>query len=236
MPIWNKSKTKGCKNDILDLSPTQSLGRSDNSSVCKLSKDENIPDNKQVLSAAIGTLNAIVPVMSCDQKPSNKKRLNLKTRAPFSKTETNEQKMPNAVKATVSSEDVEKIQSLPVNKDNSKQNILNEESLSIKSCPVCKCDFRSLDSDFKNFNSDTEINEHINKCLDNAKTDSKISNPCEYCQLCGKDISKFSTVRRQQHMNRCCDNLEKTQPKPKKVVSSILCPICGKPFKTTKVQ
>ena len=198
-------------------------------------------------------INNTVPTVACDagKKPPKKKRLNLRCRAVGSKNKTIEQKLQKALKDTDSSEDTEKQQSLSVknilnsgdNLDRGFQNNLrgntteeeDVENSSLKSCPVCEYDFTSLDSDFSNLDSNAEINEHINKCLD-GRNETKTSNPKEHCQICGKDISKYNTVQCQQHMNRCCDKQEQTQPKPKSEETSFLCPICGKPFKTAKVR
>lgn len=180
-------------------------------------------------------------------KPSKKKRLNLRTKA-ISKVQTtdSEQKVQTN-KGTDSSEDNEKQQSLSVksnlhNDHLDRKNDYNdghiaskareEISSSVKCCPVCEYDFANVDSDFSNASSDADINDHINKCLDSKKSEMKSPSPCEVCQLCGKDISKYNTVRRQQHINRCCDKSEKTKPQ----VTSFSCPICGKSFKTTKVR
>ena len=185
--------------------------------------------------------------MSCDdnQKPPKKKRLNLRCKAAASKDKTIEHKMLNALKDTDSSEDIEKQQtSRSVLKCNNLvkgvQNSVGEEdstskeedveNTNLKSCPVCKYDFTCLDSDFSNLDSDREINEHINRCLD-GQTVTKIPSPREHCQICGKDITKYNTAQRQQHINRCCDKVEQTKPEE----TSLSCPICGKPFKTTKV-
>ena len=181
-------------------------------------------------------------------KPSKKKRLNLRTKAASSKEEnTDSEQKVQSDKETDSSGDNEKQPSLLVRtklhddhlhrkSDDSDERIASkateEIGSSIKCCPVCKYDFTGVDSDFSSVSSDAKINDHINKCLDSKKSEMKRSSPCEVCQLCGKDISKYNTVRRQQHINRCCDKLEKTKPQ----VTSISCPICGKSFKTTKVR
>lgn len=183
-------------------------------------------------------------------KPSiKKKRLNLRTKAASSKAgSTDSEQRIQTDKETDLSEDSNEIQTTISVKSNLHDEHLdgtsdcNDEgtalkaidkiSSNIKCCPVCKYDFTSMYSDFSNLSSDSEINDHINKCLDSEKAQTKPSSPCEVCQICGKDLSKYNTVRRQQHINRCCDESEKTKPE----VTSICCPICGKPFKTTKVR
>ncbi len=258
MRTSTKPKTKNFTNGKLPVGSisTHNLVLHKVSNSHNVSKDENIPYNKQELSA-IRKLETTVPTMSSHdgKKPLKKKRLNLrsKTAASNSKAETIEHKKETALKDTDSSEDAEKQQNPSVKnnlkcdkldrvsensggRSDSASNEMNGQSSSIKCCPVCKYDFTSLDSDFSNLDSDAEINEHINKCLDSERTETKSSNPNEHCQLCGKDISKYNTVQRQQHINRCCDELEKPQPKTIPEVTSLLCPICGKPFKTSRVR
>ena len=169
-------------------------------------------------------------------KPSiKKKRLNLRTKIASSKVETtdSEQRIQTDKESDLS-EDNERqtTKSSDCNDEGNALKAIGKISSNIKCCPVCKYDFTSMYSDFSNLSSDSEVNDHINKCLDSEKAQTKPSSPCEVCQICGKDLSKYNTVRRQQHINRCCDESEKTKPE----VNSICCPICGKPFKTTKVR
>ncbi|XP_029326617.1 structure-specific endonuclease subunit SLX4 isoform X3 [Mus caroli] len=53
-----------------------------------------------------------------------------------------------------------------------------------------------------------------------------------FCQMCQKNLSAMNMTRREQHVNRCLDEAEKAQrPAPPRIPD---CPICGKPFLTTK--
>ncbi|XP_043831250.1 structure-specific endonuclease subunit SLX4 isoform X2 [Dromiciops gliroides] len=55
-----------------------------------------------------------------------------------------------------------------------------------------------------------------------------------FCQICQKDLSAMNATRREQHVNRCLDESEKLL-EPASIVPKIPdCPICGKPFTTTK--
>ncbi|XP_064009512.1 structure-specific endonuclease subunit SLX4-like isoform X2 [Pogoniulus pusillus] len=55
-----------------------------------------------------------------------------------------------------------------------------------------------------------------------------------FCQICQKDLSAMNTTRREQHVNRCLDQLEEAQvsSSSKPVVPE--CPICGKQFQTSQ--
>ncbi|XP_027738563.1 structure-specific endonuclease subunit SLX4 isoform X2 [Empidonax traillii] len=53
-----------------------------------------------------------------------------------------------------------------------------------------------------------------------------------FCQICQKDLSAMNSMRREQHVNRCLDEMEaaQTSSSSKPVVPE--CPICGKQFQT----
>ncbi|XP_076793379.1 structure-specific endonuclease subunit SLX4 isoform X2 [Arvicanthis niloticus] len=53
-----------------------------------------------------------------------------------------------------------------------------------------------------------------------------------FCQMCQKNLSAMNVTRREQHVNRCLDEAERAlRPAPPQIPD---CPICGKPFLTTK--
>lgn len=112
------------------------------------------------------------------------------------------------------------------------------ELTDIQCCPVCR-------SDVSLFESDIELNKHVNNCLDNLNVDStssrKTSTTSDYkevyfCQICGKDMNRYSTIQRQQHLNRCCDNTEQAQNQATTSPKQLACLICGKIIKTFKVR
>lgn len=116
-----------------------------------------------------------------------------------------------------------------------------------QTCPICGMTFLPTE------NMDA-INQHINGCLDkdsgNRITEDGLSEPTGesiredlfFCQLCQKDLSKMNSQRRQQHINRCCDQASKAKEIPHvnevggQTSNLLQCPICGKRFKSSKVN
>lgn len=114
----------------------------------------------------------------------------------------------------------------------------------IQVCPVCSFTFLATDE------MDV-INKHINSCLDggsgssnreNVTSDATFESVGEelcFCQLCQKDLTRMNSQRRQQHINRCCDEASKSEETPplvNTVPPQVQCPICGKGFKSLKVS
>uniref|UniRef100_A0A8C0IVT9 Structure-specific endonuclease subunit SLX4 n=1 Tax=Chelonoidis abingdonii TaxID=106734 RepID=A0A8C0IVT9_CHEAB len=55
-----------------------------------------------------------------------------------------------------------------------------------------------------------------------------------FCQICQKDLSAMNATRREQHVNRCLDEMEKSQASSSSNPQVPECPICGKQFHTPK--
>ncbi|XP_034986341.2 structure-specific endonuclease subunit SLX4 isoform X1 [Zootoca vivipara] len=57
-----------------------------------------------------------------------------------------------------------------------------------------------------------------------------------FCQICQKDLSAMNSVRREQHVNRCLDDLEGPLPAPPAARGPVVpeCPICGKGFSSLR--
>ncbi|XP_074136088.1 structure-specific endonuclease subunit SLX4 isoform X3 [Sminthopsis crassicaudata] len=55
-----------------------------------------------------------------------------------------------------------------------------------------------------------------------------------FCQICQKDLSAMNATRREQHVNRCLDESEKSLESASIAPKIPECPICGKPFTTLK--
>ena len=64
-----------------------------------------------------------------------------------------------------------------------------------------------------------------------------------FCQICQKDLSKMNSQRRQQHINKCCDQMEKASKEEKVRATgrddakkkAFTCPFCSQEFKSRKV-
>ncbi|KAJ8283535.1 hypothetical protein COCON_G00023850 [Conger conger] len=55
-----------------------------------------------------------------------------------------------------------------------------------------------------------------------------------FCQICQRDLSALSPLRRTQHINRCLDESEGSGPAAPAPPAVPECPICGKMFKSQK--
>lgn len=65
-----------------------------------------------------------------------------------------------------------------------------------------------------------------------------------FCQICQKDLTRFTITRRQQHINRCCDKVRNKEPKTlaaadaedSKTAAEFICVLCKKTFTTENVS
>ncbi|XP_074866451.1 structure-specific endonuclease subunit SLX4 isoform X2 [Carettochelys insculpta] len=55
-----------------------------------------------------------------------------------------------------------------------------------------------------------------------------------FCQICQKNLSAMNATRREQHVNRCLDEMEKSQAPSSSNPPIPECPICGKQFHVPK--
>ncbi|XP_074742400.1 structure-specific endonuclease subunit SLX4 isoform X3 [Strix uralensis] len=55
-----------------------------------------------------------------------------------------------------------------------------------------------------------------------------------FCQICQKNLSAMNTTRREQHVNRCLDEMEEAQMSASSRPLVPECPICGKQFQTSQ--
>ena len=62
-----------------------------------------------------------------------------------------------------------------------------------------------------------------------------------FCQICQKELTRYSTTQREQHINRCCDKVEEAQEEDGRAggemdKSGLICVLCKKTLKTEKVS
>ena len=62
-----------------------------------------------------------------------------------------------------------------------------------------------------------------------------------FCQICQKELTRYSTAQREQHINRCCDKVEEAQeedgrPGGEVEKSGHICVLCKKTLKTDRVR
>lgn len=105
-------------------------------------------------------------------------------------------------------------------------------------CPICKT-FQAEDI--------ATLTTHANSCIDSLggrdTADGELDE--KQCQICKKDISKYTAAQKMQHINRCCDkssSRSKTEPSadtsdfvPAALTNERACPTCKKIFKSKKV-
>ena len=213
-------------------------------SLHQLHVDENIAHNMQ--AGGINTAGENDKESAVDRsekrKTLRKKLLNLKKGKTVRNTkkkkgETESCSMNNYSSTVIGKQCSNKVDDQEDTKDHesSLKCLEHDEHTDVQCCPVCKDNVSMLESD-------AELNMHINNCLDNSKSDSisltetstsDFQREFCFCEICKRDISTYNTVQRQQHYNRCCDNMEETQNVAQKQLS---CLVCGKICKTLKVS
>lgn len=235
------------KTDLID--PEVKRGKvSEGRDLSSLLVDENIPHNKQAgVTNTTGRAKAkesAVDMSGCEkQKSLRKKLLNLKKGKTVRNTkkkngETESCLINNYSSSVIDKQCLNKVEDQGDTKDHESplKCLGHDEHTDVKCCPVCKIDVLMLESD-------TELNMHINNCLDNSKNDfisstetstSAFQKEFCFCEICKRDISTYNTVQRQQHYNRCCDNMEETRNEAAQKLLS--CLVCGKICKTSKVS